>query len=220
MRSWWRHEQQSIRMALGAAAHHSAQQYAALRGPKTGTRAREGEVPEKYDAPRRQNAPHPGERPGILAEPGPQRSDRSLRRSAGDSLPQLVAPSLAGAAGEGVDSATLAFLLSQSLAAKEKEEQVKREEEAKETLKAWKQRRKKVKDEFMALMDLPTLSPHDEVKLRELVLVMEVMDASRPGSSSTSSSCRKKKKKRRKRRRRLTMRSWSTRRLVRCLRVA
>ena len=126
---------------------------------------------------------------------------------------------MAGAAGEGVDSATLAFLLSQSLAAKEKEEQVKREEEAKETLKAWKQRRKKVKDEFMALMDLSTLSPHDEVKLRELVLVMEVMDASRPGSSSTS-SCMRKKKKRRKRRRRLTMRSWSTRRLVRCLRVA
>ena len=39
MRSWWRHEQQFIRMALGAAAHHSAQQHAALRGPKTGTRA-------------------------------------------------------------------------------------------------------------------------------------------------------------------------------------
>ena len=93
-------------MALGAAAHHSAQRCAALRGPKRGTRAREGEVPEKYDAPRRQNAPHPGERPGILAEPGPQRSDRSLWRSAEDSLPHLVTPSLMGAAGEGVDSGT------------------------------------------------------------------------------------------------------------------
>ena len=39
MRSWWRHEQQSIRMALGAAAHHSAQQYGAPRGQKTATRA-------------------------------------------------------------------------------------------------------------------------------------------------------------------------------------
>ena len=122
MRSWWRHEQQSIRMALGAAAHHSAQQHAALRAPKTGTRAREGEVHVKYDAPRRQTTPHPGVRPGSLFDPGPQRSDRSLRRSAGDGLPQLVTPSLASTASEAVDSATLAFLLSQSLAAKEREE--------------------------------------------------------------------------------------------------
>ena len=54
-----------------------------------------------------------------------------MRHSSRDSLPQLVAPSPAGAAGEGVDSATLAFLLSQSPAAKEQEEQEKREEEAK-----------------------------------------------------------------------------------------
>ena len=89
MRSWWRHEQQFIRMALGAAAHHSAQQYAARRGPKTGTRAREGEVLEKYAA---------------------------------CGAPQGT-PSLAGAAGEAVDAAALAFLLSQSLAAKEHEEE-------------------------------------------------------------------------------------------------
>ena len=99
MRSWWRHEQQSIRMAFGVAAHHSAQQHAALRGPKTGTRAREGEVHVKYDAPRRQTTPHPGVRPGSLFDPGPQRSDRSLRRSAGDGLPQLV--TVAGGEGAG-----------------------------------------------------------------------------------------------------------------------
>ena len=97
-----------------------------------------------------------------------------------------------GAAGEAVD---LAFLLSQSLAAMEQEEQVKRKEEAKKALRAWKQRRKRVKDEFVALIDFPTLSPHDERKLRELVSTMEAMDASRPGSSSASSSDRKKKKK-------------------------
>ena len=64
-----RHEQQTVRVALAAALHHSAgpkekkvelQQYAALRGHNTGGRAREGEVHEKNDAPRRQNAPHPG----------------------------------------------------------------------------------------------------------------------------------------------------------------
>ena len=63
--------------------------------------------------------------------------------------------SLAGAAGEAVDAAALAFLLSQSLAAKEHEDRKKREEEAKEALKVWQQRRKWVKDEFMALMHLP-----------------------------------------------------------------
>ena len=71
LRSMLRHEQQTVRMALAAALHHSAgpvvekvelQQHAALRGQKTGTRAGEGEVHVKYDAPRRQNAPHPGER--------------------------------------------------------------------------------------------------------------------------------------------------------------
>ena len=55
-----------------------------------------------------------------------------MRHSSGDSLPQLVTPSLAGAAGESVDSDTLAFLLSQSLAAKEHED-VKRKEEAKDS---------------------------------------------------------------------------------------
>ena len=56
-------------------------------------------------------------------------------------MPQLALPSLAGAAGEAVDAAALAFLLSQSLAAKEHEDRKKKEEEAKEALKAWKVRR-------------------------------------------------------------------------------
>ena len=98
-----RHEQQTIRMALSAALHHSAgpkekkvelQQYAAQRGQKTGARTREGEVLEKYDAPRRLNASHPVW-PGSLFDPGPQRSDRCLLRSAKESLPTLALPSLA-----------------------------------------------------------------------------------------------------------------------------
>ena len=40
-RSVWRHEQQSIAMALAAATHHGAQLSAAPRGQKTGTRDRE-----------------------------------------------------------------------------------------------------------------------------------------------------------------------------------
>ena len=51
----------------------------------------EVEEHEKNDALRRQTAPPPGARPGILAEQGPQRSDRSLPRSSGDALPYWLA---------------------------------------------------------------------------------------------------------------------------------
>ena len=113
-----RHEQQTVRMALAAALHHSAgskekvemQQNGALRGQKTAARAGEGEVHEMYDAPRRQNAPHPGVRPGSLSDPGPQRSDRTVRRSSGEA-PLLTAPMLADAAAEAVDARTVQYLL-------------------------------------------------------------------------------------------------------------
>ena len=153
LRSWRRHEQQSFAAVLATESHHSYPKVDTandcLRAQKTVSSTGEVEAHEE---------PPPGARQGILAEPGPQSSDRNLRRSSRDCLARLVTPSLAGAAGEGVDSGTLAFLLTQSLGAKEQEEQVKRKEEAKESLKVWKQRRKRVKDEFMALMDLPTLS--------------------------------------------------------------
>ena len=132
----------AIAMALAAALHHSAgprekkvelQQYAALWGQNTGARAREGEVHEKYGAPRRQNAPHLGERPGSVFDPGLQRSDRSLRRSAGDSLPTLALPSLAGSAGAAVDSSSLRFFPAAALRRrKEEEEKVKKEAKAQE----------------------------------------------------------------------------------------
>ena len=131
-------------MALAAALHHSAgpkekmvelQQCAAPRGQKTGARAREGEVHEKYDAPRRKNAPHPGERPGILEEPGPQRSNHSLRHSS-ENAPLLVVATLAAAAADGVDAATLAFLTVRGLEDRRKDEQEEREMEKKEKEKA------------------------------------------------------------------------------------
>ena len=114
LRAMLRHEQLSIVLALAAALHHSAGsrekvEIAVQRRP-SGTDDREGEVHEKNDAPRRQNTPHPGERSGLLLELGLQRSDRSLRRSSGPGLPRLATPSLAGAAGEGVDSCSLQFL--------------------------------------------------------------------------------------------------------------
>ena len=85
-----------------------------------------------HDAPRRQTPPHPEVRPGILAEPGPQRSDRSLRRSSGDGSPTLGLPVLAGASGESVDSSALSLLTAHTLEAKRKEEEeVQQEKEEK-----------------------------------------------------------------------------------------
>ena len=79
---------------------------------------------EKYGALRRQRAPQLESRLAPLSEvAGPQRSDRTVRRSAGDGLPTLASPSLAGSAGEAVDAGTLSFLTAQALEAKRKEEQ-------------------------------------------------------------------------------------------------
>ena len=87
LRSWWRHEQQSVALALSAAAHHSFDKVAAgvthdgLRAQKTD---RAGEAAHR--APQRQRTRAAGEavifelfdedtaglRPGVLAEPRPQ----------------------------------------------------------------------------------------------------------------------------------------------------
>ena len=87
LRSWWRHEQQSVALALSAAAHHSfdkvaaSAEYDGLRAQKTD---RAGEAAHK--APRRQKSKAAGGavffelfdedtvevRPGVLAEPRPQ----------------------------------------------------------------------------------------------------------------------------------------------------
>ena len=79
LRSWWRHEQQSIAAALATYSHHSA-----LRGQKT-ARAGEEERETKYTAAFRATVPPPepvlfdlfeepgGGRPNLLLEPqGPQ----------------------------------------------------------------------------------------------------------------------------------------------------
>ena len=142
LRAMLRHEQLSIVLALAAALHHSAGsrekvEIAVQRRP-SGTDDREGEVHEKNDAPRRQNTPHPGERPDLLAEPGPQRSDRTVRRFSGEA-PLLIAPSLAG--GDFIDSATVSFLVQNTLTQKEEEEEEKEKKEEEEKDKAMKAKR-------------------------------------------------------------------------------
>ena len=60
VRSFLRHEELSVKMALARALHHNAQQ---VEEPRDGV---DGET---YDAPRRQKPPPQGTRPASLAEP-------------------------------------------------------------------------------------------------------------------------------------------------------
>ena len=103
LRSAWQHGQQSIAMALAAATHHSVQPNAALRGQKTGTRAREEVEIEAHAVPRGQRAPSQGMRPTVLLDPEPLARLVEAAR-APLVLPTLAMQSLAGAGGEAVDA--------------------------------------------------------------------------------------------------------------------
>ena len=178
-----RHEQQTVRMALAAALHHSAgpeekvemQQNGALRGQKT---------------------PPPGARPGILAEPGPQRSDRSRRHFSGDTHPTLRLPVLAGESGEVVDDSTIAFLTRAVLEEKRKAEV---EQAAKEKVKEERmrrQRRQALVNEIDTLFAVPAWRRSDAEFSRIESLASELRSLD---SASSSSGSKRKRKKRRKR---------------------
>ena len=93
LRSMRRHERMAVAMAVAEAMHHYS------RGRKTATAIWGVEEPETGSAlPSTKSSSTRERRPGIPAEPGPQRSDRRLRRSSGPSLPLLAAPSVAAAA--------------------------------------------------------------------------------------------------------------------------
>ena len=109
-------ERQTVAMEFAAALHHSRD---VGRTPAYGHTRRRAQ--ERWRLTRRtlsfgdRKQPPQGVRPGSLVDPGPQRSDRSLRRSAGNSLPILALPVLAGSAGEVVDSSSLRFLTASAL---------------------------------------------------------------------------------------------------------
>ena len=93
-----------------------------------------------------------GARPGLPPEPGPQRSDRSVRRSAGDA-PPLTVPGLAAAKDEAVDSATLM-----------KEEEAKRR---KLEERRGRHRRQALRQEFVVLLaGRPSRNPGSTRSLR------------------------------------------------------
>ena len=121
-----------------------------------------------------------------------------MRHSAGEA-PSLLPPSLADAAADVVDHSSLAFLLKASLRQRRNEEEEEaREVEMEQVLavkEQWRARRKVLKDEFMALVDLESRSSLQERRLQELLDALDAHDASK---LSSRSSKRKKKRKRRK----------------------
>ena len=75
LRSWWRHEQQTVAAVLATVTHHSHSKVgtanAALRGQKTGTSTRVGPA-EYYELSSDDGRPTAGTRPASMLEPWPQ----------------------------------------------------------------------------------------------------------------------------------------------------
>ena len=124
----------------------------------------------------------PGVRPGSLSDPGPQRSDRTVRRSSG-AVPLLAVPVLAG--GDGVDGTALSFLVRRAVEDRKRE----KEEKEKEKEKA----RKKKEAQEKADMELAKRDPWWAQHLAD----MKAMEERRNKASSSSKRKRKKSRKRR-----------------------
>ena len=169
LRSWLRHERMTVAMTLAEKLHHTS------RGQKL---ARVGEevVHDALDALRGLKTPPPGVRPGSLSDPGPQRSDRTVRRSSGE-VPLLAVPVLAG--GDGVDGTALSFLVRRAV------EDRKREKEEKA-------RKKEAQEK--ADLELAKRDPWWAQHLADTQAMEQ-----RYGNPSSASSSKRKRKKRRKR---------------------
>ena len=132
LRPLLRHERMTVAMALAEQLHHSVNRVERDEALwRQTTRASEvEEVHELYDCLQAQKRPPLRARPGILAEPGPQQSDRTVRRSAGPPDPR---PALSGGNGWGVGGPSTVGALSSSNSncpmdvVEEKEEKVKEE---------------------------------------------------------------------------------------------
>ena len=129
LRSWLKHEGQTVAMELAAALHHSRDggrvTNCGLRAPKAGSS---------------------GQRPGVLTEPEPQGRAVTVGYVAAP-LPSLSLPVLADRAAEVVDSSSLRFLTVAALRQRKEGERQKELEEREEA--------KKRADELQSLLAVP-----------------------------------------------------------------
>ena len=107
LRSWWRHECQSIRTALTAVTHHSAEKVVAG---------------ETNSGPRAQKTVSEGRRPGVLKDPRPPWVEAVTVGYVAASVPSLGVPRLQGE--DGVDAHR--FLVWDALKTREQVEAAKR----------------------------------------------------------------------------------------------
>ena len=187
LRSMLRHEQQTVRMALAAALHHSAgprekvekQQNGAPRGQKTAARAGEGEVHAQHDGLRAQKRPLPETRLGLPPEPEPQGAVATVGYVAAAGALLLAVPSLAG--GDAIDDTSVHFLLEMALLSPEEVEQLRQAERRKlareEKEEEEEKKKEKERQEFFARWTADYLNSLSQ------------------SSSSTSQRRRKKRKK-------------------------
>ena len=143
-RSWWRHEQLSVAAALTTARHRSAGS-----GVVTRSEEQQEEVEhETYDGPRALDTPPPGTRPGVLQDPGPPWVEAVTVGYVAAGAPSLVVAPVA--AHDELDTASVQYLLQQSLLARVEEEEEARElEEDKRQEEAVVTRMKRLEAEVM-----------------------------------------------------------------------
>ena len=174
LRSWLKHERQSVAMALAEYTHHAS------RG-QTRARAREEAGSETYYAPRGPKTLPPGTRPAPPSEvAGPQGAAVTGGYVAAGA-PLLAVSSLRGA--DGVDDTAVKFLLRAELKLKKKEEEEKEREQA----------RKMKEAQDKADLELAKRDPWWAQHLADKKAMEERFN-------KASSSSKRKRKKRRKRR--------------------
>ena len=175
LRAWQRHARMTVQLALAEKLHHSANKvepHNAPRGQEKRAGRDEAEL-ETHSGPR---APTPLPLAPLSEVSGPQRSDRTVRRSVWDA-PLLVMPTPMRSAWDGVDSATVSFLFKMALE-KEEEEETKRERVKRQITKRQRKKMRKKK--------LPKSSSSRAARTRE-----PGRFSSRPssGTCSLSASC-------------------------------
>ena len=140
LRSWWRHEAQSVQAAVVSALHHSRDvgpaTYKAPRGQKKTAEVEEAGL-ESHSGLRAPTPLPPGMRPAPLAEPRHWFiPGLEALCPDDDDAPSLSLPVLADRAADGVDSSSLRFLTASALEARRKEEdEERRKVEEQEKLK-------------------------------------------------------------------------------------
>ena len=186
LRSFLRHEELSVKMAVARALHHSAQRVEAPSEEVEGV---------THSGLRAQKPPPPGKRPGRLSEPVPQGFWPGAPRQPGSRAPSLFTPALADTTADGVDAGALAFLTRAALEAQEEEARRVQLAQAKAERREQRVRRQEMVDELAELLraSLPSQrTPSVERRISELRSSVEA-------SSSSMPSMRRRKKRKRRR---------------------